>query len=89
MKEQVCEFYQPTLSVSLNCGCYFCKEIAILFNNNETQALHSKRGGGLLAPPSSPGPLFHWGSLWDDHQHFLPVMGWGQPCLPLILKLQW
>lgn len=53
MEEQVCEFYQPTLSVSLNCGCYFCKEIAILFNNNETQALHSKRGGGLLGPPST------------------------------------
>lgn len=57
MEEQVCEFYQPTLSVSLNCGCYFCKEIAILFNNNETQALHSKKGGGLLAPPSLLGPL--------------------------------
>ena len=58
MGEQVCEFYQPTLSVSLNCRCYFCKEIAILFNNNETPALHSKRWRGLLAPT-----LLSWAPL--------------------------
>ena len=50
-------FINP-LSVSLNCRCYFCKEIAILFNNNETPALHSKRWGGLLAPT-----LLSWAPL--------------------------
>ena len=47
-----------SLKVSLPCRCYCCKEIAICFNNNETQALHRKRGKSpglhrpLLGPPS-------------------------------------
>lgn len=55
--EQVCEFYQPTLSVSLNCRCYFCKELAILFNDSETQALHSKRGRSPGSHPPLLDPL--------------------------------
>lgn len=48
-----------SLKVSLHCRCYCCKEIAVCFNNNETQALHRKRGKspGLHCPLLGPLPL--------------------------------